>query len=185
MRFRTTQSVMRLAPAKVHVQHKDYAEAPLRLVLCSEERGLLNVAGRVHAWPEHSILGHLEPISRYGLRKSSTCSVVEFPVIGLARLTAHVATSREKTTPSGTKASSAHAFAQRTSTDLDLTQRFTVLAITTADTASDANHVPLGEQACPTLSITSWTSEMRRTVFFKSQSDRFWRFRGLTSHHSL
>ena len=84
---------MRLAPAKIHVQHKDHAEAPLRFALCSEERGFLDVAGRVHAWPEHSNFGHVEPISPYGLRKSSTCSVVEFPVIRLALLTAPVATN--------------------------------------------------------------------------------------------
>ena len=43
MRFRTTQSAVRLVPAKIHVQHKDHAEAPLRFILCSEDRGLLDV----------------------------------------------------------------------------------------------------------------------------------------------
>ena len=31
------------------------AEAPLRFVLCSEDRGLLDITDRVHAWSEHSI----------------------------------------------------------------------------------------------------------------------------------
>ena len=58
---------------------------------------------------DDSILGHLEPISLYGLRKSSTCSVVEFPVIGLALLTA-ATSKRPRSSLHSTKRSGASAW---------------------------------------------------------------------------